>query len=114
MHKPPGPQCKFIVNVCSKRIAEIVSGCVEEAAGTPVMAMEYTSTDLAALIKHIDDIKITDDTPTAVLDDSLRVLNDHQQYVSKLIDKAKAGGNSPLVVPLPELEKVRLIYPSLT
>lgn len=69
--------------------------------------MDYTAQDIAALVKNIDNIKITDDTPSAVLDDSLRVLSDHQHYVSKMIDNAKGG--TAVAVPLPELEKVYCI-----
>lgn len=64
----------------------------------------YTVHDLASLIRNIDSIKLSDDTPPAVLDDSLRVLTDHQRNVSKLIENAKAGHAPPLVT-LPELEK---------
>jgi serine/threonine protein kinase len=66
--------------------------------------MDYKAQDLAALIRNIDNIKITDDTPPAALEDSLRILHDQQHYVARLIDNAKTGGNTPASV-LPELHK---------
>lgn len=59
--------------------------------------MAHVSQDLAAIIKNIDAIKITSDTPTNVVEDNLRVLTNHQQYVSTLIQKAKAGAPLPSV-----------------